>query len=219
MNTTAILLGGGDNAQAAVSMDDPGVQGGIAAAGIIAAVVVAGVAAAVIKAKNPTKRAQRKQSRPTTSSDETIDNPIANYDTVATASIPIAGSALMSRIPLDAARIATKPTLPRNPAPISNAAQARLQVARNAIPSSLPGTAKSTMTANALKQFETYDRSHFQAQRIRQQSRGPAVRNPNQPRVSITQIVQNTYSQSGSEPTNITNPIRGKVEFGAQRIK
>jgi hypothetical protein len=200
-------------------MNDPGVQGGIAAAGIIAAVVVAGVAAAVIKAKNPTKRAQRKQSRPTTSSDETIDNPVAEYDTVATASIPIAGSALMSRIPLDTGRIATKSILPRNPAPISNAAQARLQVARTAVPSSLPGTAKSAMTANALKQFETYDKSHFQAQRIRQQPRGPTARNPNQPRVSITQTVQNTYSQSGPEPTNVTNPIRGKVEFGAQRIK
>jgi hypothetical protein len=198
-------------------MDDPGVKGGIAAGGILAAVVVAGVAAAVMKAKNPPKRAQRKQSRLTTN-EESADNPAFENEAIATATISIAGSAIMSRIPLDASRIATKSTLPRNPGPISNAVQAKLQVARNVVPSSLPGTAKSAMTANALKQFETYDKSHFQAQRIRQQPRGPTTRNPNQPRMSISQTVQNTYSQSGAE-TNISNPIRGKVEFGTHRIK
>lgn len=216
------MLGITDSAaQKGFNIDDPAAQGGIAAGGILAAVIVAGIAVAAVKAnKAPIKRTQRKHSKSHDSTEsESIDNPTFEYNTIPSAATPIAGAAIATRIPINTVRLTanTPVNLPnKGLAPMSNVNQPKLQVARNSTPSIQPGNTKPTsMNANVLKQFETYDKSHFQAQRIRQQPRGTPVRTANQPRVSITQTVQDTYS---SPTTHTTNPIRAKVEFDARRV-
>ena len=99
--------------------------------------------------------------------------------------------------------------------------QGKLQVARSTAPLGLTGPTKAIMRPNALKQFETYDRSHFQAQHIRQQP-STSYKHPNeiinQPRISITHIVQNTQlnPETGIQ---ITNPIKKtRAEFSTLRV-
>jgi hypothetical protein len=155
-----------------------------------------------LKAKKPTKP-KRTDPQP--------DTKIS----IASVVTPIAGAALGTRIPMEGTRIGIKAPTARTSPVLAAAQQATMQVARNTISSQLPAAAnKSQLNPNLMKQFEAYDRSHFQAQRVRQQSRMPAVR-PSGPRTSVTQIVQNipTYNPLQSVPAP-----KSKVDFGQTRL-
>jgi hypothetical protein len=176
-------------------MDSPAAQGGISAAVIVAILVTGAVATAFLKGKKPTLP-KRTEKQPDT---KTMVNPTAS----AAAPAQLTGT----RILMEGTRIGFK--APARTSPVLTAAQATMQVARNPIASHMPTVNKPQLNPNLMKQFEAYDRSHFQAQRVRQQPRMPTVK-PAGPRTSVTQAVQNiganTTLQSTPKPRVDFNP-------------
>jgi hypothetical protein len=194
-----------NNAPVANILDSPATQGGISAAVIVTLLVVGAVVGAFIKANKTPTKLKRTEQQPDTKT------PIVTAVTVASAATPIAGAILGPRIPMEGARIGFKAPAVRT-SPVLAAAQATMQVARNPIASHMPAVNKTQLNPNLMKQFEAYDRSHFQAQRVRQQSRMPAVR-PSGPRVSVTQVVQSVV---GNNP--IQTIPKSRVEFNPKSL-
>jgi hypothetical protein len=152
----------------------------------------------VLKAKKPTLP-KRSEQQPDT---KTTVNP-----TAASAAAQLTGT----RIPMEGVRIGFK--APVRTSPVLAAAQATMQVARNPIASQMPAINKSQLNPNLMKQFEAYDRSHFQAQRVRQQPRMPAVRPAGAPRTSVTQAVQSVI---GNNPLQTIPKTR--VDFNPRSV-
>jgi hypothetical protein len=199
---------GGGNAQIAIGVDSPAVQGGIAIAAIVVALVVAAVASQFLRGKKveQQKRVKARASRNTVGSDTlTAVSTGESVTTNPALARPIGGPISVGPI--------TRATIPStNPAANLQmfAAPKRAGVpVRNPITSAamkqVTRTGGTTIAARALsgETIQVQERTQFGAQQVRQVPRAPKVNKP-------------TTVQISADGQHI-NPMKTRTAFQAMK--